>query len=129
MHNRRLFHDDSRGVGEPLSENGPFGNGIAVQATYTVHFVNQTQTYSKQRFQQLMTEDPLQLNFAFNYTITPMASQASSNILGIPDSIIRQPNAIPAPVKVISYPMDRNLLLVRIENIGDLFDYPKGATL
>jgi hypothetical protein len=52
-----------------------------------------------------------------------------SDVLGIPESIIRQPNGIPAPIKVISYPMDRNLLQVRIENIGDLFDYPKSATL
>ena len=40
MQARRLFEDDRRGVGEPLSEDGPFGNGIQVQATYTLHFVN-----------------------------------------------------------------------------------------
>jgi len=47
MHNRRLFYDDDRGVREPLSENGTYGNGISVQATYTLHFVNKSQTYSK----------------------------------------------------------------------------------
>lgn len=51
MHNRRLFLDDSRGVEEPLSENGTYGNGITIQATYTLHFVNKAKTYSKQRFQ------------------------------------------------------------------------------
>jgi lipase chaperone LimK len=30
---------------------------------------------------------------------------------------------------MISYPMDRNLLLLRVENIADLFDYPANATL
>ncbi len=30
MHNRRLFKDDARGVGEPLSENGTYGNGIPI---------------------------------------------------------------------------------------------------
>lgn len=69
MQNRRLFFDDSRGVGEPLSENGTLGAGIEVQATYTLHFVNHTATYSKQRFQQLVQDDPLQYHFAFNYTL------------------------------------------------------------
>lgn len=59
MQNRRLFFDDARGVGEPLSENGTFGNGIQVQATYSVHFVNRSATYSKQRFHQLKQDDPL----------------------------------------------------------------------
>jgi hypothetical protein len=47
MHNRRLFDDDDRGVVEPLSENGTYGNGIPIQATYTMHFVNKSTTYSK----------------------------------------------------------------------------------
>ena len=50
MHNRRLFLDDERGVDEALSENGTYGNGITIQATYTVHYVDKTKTYSKQRF-------------------------------------------------------------------------------
>ena len=128
MHNRRLFFDDSRGVGEPLSENSTYGNGISVQATYTVHFVNKTQTYSKQRYQQLITDDPLQINFAFNYSLTGMSENLSS-LQGVPDNFVKQPNGIPAPIKVISYPMDRNVLMVRVENIADLFDYPKTATL
>lgn len=60
MQHRRLFKDDSRGVGEPLSENGTFGQGIQVQATYTVHFVNQAVSTSQQRFQQLTIDDPVQ---------------------------------------------------------------------
>jgi lysosomal alpha-mannosidase len=47
MHNRRLFEDDHRGVDEPLSENGTFGVGIQIQATYTVHFVIKSVSYSK----------------------------------------------------------------------------------
>ena len=70
MQHRRLFKDDARGVGEPLREDGPLGRGIQVQATYTVHYVNRTATYSKQRFQQLVVDDPLQYHFAFNYTQT-----------------------------------------------------------
>jgi hypothetical protein len=128
MHNRRLFDDDNRGVVEPLSENGTYGNGIPIQATYTMHFVNKTTTYSKQRLQQLVIDDPLQYNFAFNYTIyTGVGEDLNQDILR---GVVQQTNdAIPAPVKIISYPMDRNLLLVRVENIADLFDYPAGSTL
>jgi hypothetical protein len=35
----------------------------------------------------------------------------------------------PVPVKVHAFPINRNLLLVRIENIGDLFDYPDNANV
>jgi lysosomal alpha-mannosidase len=28
MHQRRLYYDDSRGVGEPLNETDEYGNGI-----------------------------------------------------------------------------------------------------
>lgn len=80
MQNRRLFKDDARGVGEPLSENGTYGNGISIQATYTVHFVNKTQTYSKQRYQQLIIDDPIQYHFAFNFTIYPMTAEEEEPI-------------------------------------------------
>ena len=30
MHNRRLFKDDSRGVSEPLREDGAYGNGLSI---------------------------------------------------------------------------------------------------
>ena len=93
-----------------------------------MHFVNKTTTYSKQRLQQLVIDDPLQYNFAFNYTIyTGVGEDLNQDILR---GVVQQTNdAIPAPVKIISYPMDRNLLLVRVENIADLFDYPAGSTL
>ena len=93
-----------------------------------MHFVNKTTTYSKQRLQQLVIDDPLQYNFAFNYTIyTGVGEDLNQDILR---GVVKQINdVIPAPVKIISYPMDRNLLLVRVENIADLFDYPAGSTL
>ena len=104
MHNRRLFLDDYRGVEEPLSENGTFGNGITIQATYTLHFVDKSKTYSKQRFQQLVTDDPLQYLFAFNYTIynvTAAPSQSANNN----DHILQSSNGMPAPIKIQTYPL------------------------
>lgn len=128
MQNRRLFKDDARGVGEPLSENGTFGEGISVQATYTVHFVNSTATYSKQRFQQLVIDDPLQYSFAFNYTLD--ASVALEEQPLISENVFSSVNAgQPVSAKVQVYPVERNVLLLRVENIGDLFDYPAGTNL
>ena len=127
MHNRRLFKDDARGVGEPLSENGTFGNGIQIQATYTLHFANLSATYSKQRFQQLVIDDPLQYSFAFNYTL-PTASVAAEEI-PLSEDVIKSYGAQPAPVKVHTFPVGRNQLMIRVENIADLFDYPANAKL
>jgi hypothetical protein len=125
MHNRRLFLDDSRGVEEPLSENGTYGNGITIQATYTLHFVNKSKTYSKQRFQQLITDDPLQYSFAFNYTLYNVTTESQVTH----DHVLQASNGVPAPIKIQTYPLKRNYVLVRVTNIGDLFDYPVNSTL
>lgn len=36
MQNRRMYRDDSRGMGEPLNETDDLGNGIVVPAKYYV---------------------------------------------------------------------------------------------
>ena len=36
MVHRRLFHDDSRGVGEPLNETGQFGEGLIIRGRHWV---------------------------------------------------------------------------------------------
>lgn len=91
-----------------------------------MHFVNQTATYSKQRFQQLVIDDPLQYHFTFNWTQT--LSQIEEAVK-ISEHVFKTANGQPAPVKLVAFPMDRNNLLLRLENIGDLFDYPSTATL
>jgi hypothetical protein len=49
MHNRRLFYDDWRGVGEPLNETDEYGNGIQVTTTYYIHIFNRSSEQSVQR--------------------------------------------------------------------------------
>lgn len=49
MQNRRLFHDDSRGVDENLNERDSNGNPIIVPATYRLQFVERANEYSYQR--------------------------------------------------------------------------------
>jgi hypothetical protein len=38
-------------------------------------------------------------------------------------------NGQPVPVKIQVFPMGRNLLFLRLENIADLFDYQSTQTL
>lgn len=43
MQNRRLTHDDNKGVTDPLNETQPDGRGIAVNTKYWVTFADSTQ--------------------------------------------------------------------------------------
>lgn len=49
MQNRRLFHDDYRGVDENLNEQNSKGEGMAVTATYRIQLFNYETTKSAQR--------------------------------------------------------------------------------
>lgn len=40
MQNRRLYYDDSRGMGEPLNETNENDEGIQVPATYFIQLFN-----------------------------------------------------------------------------------------
>ena len=40
MQNRRLLHDDNKGVTDPLNEVQPDGRGIAVNTKYFVSFTD-----------------------------------------------------------------------------------------
>ena len=54
MQNRRLYYDDSRGVGEALDEIDEYGNGIVTHATYHIQFFNRKTHYSYQREIQIL---------------------------------------------------------------------------
>jgi hypothetical protein len=49
VHNRRIFCDDGRGVGEPLNETDVYGNGMRVATPYHLHLFNNKQEQSQQR--------------------------------------------------------------------------------
>lgn len=46
---RRLFVDDTRGVGEPLNETGQFDDGLIVRGKHWVVVENKTSTNRKSR--------------------------------------------------------------------------------
>lgn len=59
MQNRRLYHDDDRGVGEALNETDAYGNGITTHCTYHVQFFDRTQEPALQRTIQLHKDQPV----------------------------------------------------------------------
>ena len=67
MHHRRLVQDDNKGVVEILNESDQYGFGIKTSAKYYVHIYDTKKGHSKQRQQQIRTENPLQYFFAFTY--------------------------------------------------------------
>lgn len=77
MQNRRLLHDDGRGVGEALNETNESGWGIQVNTRYFVQLFDYTQTASKQREMQLKIDEPI----AF------FVAKADSDALSAPTSV------------------------------------------
>ena len=59
MQNRRLLHDDGRGVGEDLNETNESGYGIQVNTRYFLQVFDTTKTKSMQRETQLVVDEPL----------------------------------------------------------------------
>lgn len=58
---RRLFHDDSRGVGEALNEPGQFGDGLIIRGKHylLLDTVNKSSTAHRLLGEQLMLEPQL----------------------------------------------------------------------
>ena len=116
MQNRRLYFDDYRGVEEPLDETDQYGNGITVPATYYLQIFNKHKESSQQRYVQLAIDEPLQLFFSNNYT-QDSHKHSSSQLSSLIDK-----KAEEAPVKLLLFPVGKNKILARFENIGDKFD-------
>lgn len=120
MINRRLVHDDRRGVGENLNETDSFERGISVPASFFVQFFNYTREKSQQRWQQLFIDEPLQYHFAFKYEVPPSIVDYTmleyQNKSAVGDALIH------LPLKFQLFPLDRNIIHMRLENIFDNFD-------
>lgn len=120
MQNRKLLHDDWRGVDENLDERDANGEGMAVTATYHIQLFNYKTTKSAQRAVQKIVDEPLQYFFAmdqefpaelidtdcFTETVRELQSSATEN----------------GALKIHMIPLAKNSILLRLENIADIFD-------
>jgi len=116
MQNRRIPADDSRGMGEWLDEKDSNGNGIRVPATYYVQLFNRTFRHSVQRLVQHKTDNPVQYFFTRNITFGDKSSVESSlsknlKAAGVVDT-----------VKLLTFPIDHNQILLRLTNLYDPYD-------
>lgn len=107
---RREFGDDLRGEAIPLNETDKNGHGIRIKATYYLEVSGLTD--SRQRQVQQKTDNPLQVFFALNLK---SANEQSSACQATND--FASPN-----VKYVAFPVAKNEILLRLENIGDVYD-------
>lgn len=121
MQNRRLGNDDGRGVGEALNEVDKDGRGIRVPATYyiDVSYPTTVDGESVQRLVQQKTDNPTQIAYNFNVknTSSPLI-KTQSNFTQMSGNI-----------KYVALPIAKNQFMLRVENIGDLYDNAESATI
>ena len=125
MQNRRLFHDDWKGVDENLDETQPDGRGIAVNTKYYVTFTDLNSQKSVQRSTQLRTDEPLQYfytsNFSMNEAVTNEGVSAARESLA---KLGNQLTDFDGELKLHQFALARNEVLLRLENLADLYDGP-----
>ncbi len=123
MQQRRLYNDDSRGMGEALNEFDSLGNPISVPAVYLFQLFNFAEEPSLQREAQLKQDDPLQYFFQFQ---TKKAKSVEKSSLIAKTQVKAEEfvkNKQEGDVfKVVLFPIEKNAIQIRIENIGDIFD-------
>jgi len=119
MQNRRLLADDNKGVDEALNETQPDGRGIAVNTKYFLSFTDLSKASSTQRKTQLLTDEPLQFFYATNFTVWETESNAANEHFS---ALASQLNSFEGDLKLLVFPEKRNQVLLRLENLSDLFD-------
>lgn len=112
MQNRRLTEDDIKGVAEVLDEFDQQDVGLKVTAKYWMQIFDFTKDHSLQREEQILIDEPLDYLFAFKYEQGQKPSP--QQLVEISD--------LPASVIYHSFPLSRNSILVRFENMADRFD-------
>ena len=65
-----MTEDDDKGVMEPLNDTDINGVGLAVTAKYYLQVFDYKKGRSKQRDQQIIIDQPLEYQFAFDYNET-----------------------------------------------------------
>jgi len=115
IQNRRLIHDDDRGVGEPLDEQDSHGKGMKVNSKYWLEIVGQGE--SIQRLTQLRVDQPLQLFFGFKKSEKAPRAEPLETQEWMP---LAAPGLEEA--KMVFLPIGRNEVMMRLENLHDNID-------
>jgi len=122
MQNRRLLFDDCRGVGEALNETDSEGRGIEVNAKYFVQIFDTTKASSLQRRTQLVVDEPIQYFFTTSFTESDAQCISCVANNALHESMKTQTNGFAGDLKIHLFPEAKNQILVRLDNLADLFD-------
>eukprot|EP00347_Sterkiella_histriomuscorum_P016349 403353533 len=128
MHYRRLFINER----VDINENGSNGQGVPIQATYYLQYFNMKQETSFQRNQMLSIDYPLTYYFTNQWQdLNSKNSQDKIKLSQIITSSVKYNSYqdVQAPLNMLVYPLDLMSLLIRFENLADLYDYPSNSTL
>ena len=123
MINRRMYKDDSRGVNEALNETDSLGRGITVPAQFFLQIFNNQKTKSLQRNIQMITDDPSNTFFLFDYTLGTAKEQQKHLTW---DNDLLDQIGFPFIGKINVFPLGNNKIILRIENTNDHFDCRSG---
>lgn len=121
MQQRRLSDDDNKGVDEPLNETDKAGNGIIVTANYKMQIFNWKTHKSLQRQEQLLTTNPIQTYFAFDFKKQNKTGLAQAELEKTIAASLNQ-NIEKTAVTYRLFPLAKNKVLLRVENLADRFD-------
>jgi len=131
MQNRRLLVDDYLGVDEPLNEMNADGVGLQVIAKYFMQIFDYSKAGSSlQRSTQLTTDQPIQYFFTSIKEDTKL-NQNINYVLPKPEEYLALEDGSAggsASLKVHQFMLEedktilKDSILVRVENMDDLFD-------
>ena len=129
MHNRRMYYDDHRGMGEPLNETDATGNGITTISNYYVQIFDMSREESEQRVMQLHQDEPLQYFFNFLQNSSTAGATPNGHLKRLPNTKELRALNFPRTSKIETFPMGHNSILLRLENIADKFDLAPNYTV
>ena len=123
IQSRRMLHDDDRGVAEALDEwenSTDPSRGVIVNARYWIDVYDVTTNSSQQRKVQLQVDQPVQLYYALDYSQDQaLNAEETKQFEFLGDKGAEY-------LKMLAFPLDRNKIMLRLENLYDVFDgeYP-----
>lgn len=118
MQHRRLLRDDDLGVEEALNETDNAGDGLRVTARYLMQVFDTQKGASKQRETQINLEQPLQYSFVFDFKQSGKANKPPTH--NAADDIAVKNFLKEGSIRM--YPMAKNQIILRLENLADTFD-------
>lgn len=123
IQHRRLLQDDARGVEENLNETDADGFGMKVNARYWLNIFDVERGFSAQRPLQNHLDKPHSLFFAKieEEEVPVQKSHASILPLNLSDSVSDW-KMWQLFGRLVLFPLDRNMVLVRVQNSADKFD-------